>query len=95
MKKLVAFTVIVLITLLYVGYYESIDDAELNTNFFIKRHPTLQMAFVNLFANDADSKPLRMLSIEERHLVMNYCRYRLGIETTLRSQSELDACKKR
>ncbi len=95
MKKLIAFIALALITLFYVGYYKSLDDAELNTNFFIKRHPTLQMEFVNLFANDADSKPLQALSSEERQLVMDYCRYRLGIETTLQNQSELDACKKR
>ncbi len=95
MKKLIAFISLALLALLYVGYYKSIDDAELNTNFFIKQHPTLQMEFVNLFANDADSKPLQALSSEERQLVMDYCRYRLGIETTLQTQSELDACKKR
>lgn len=95
MKKLIILTALGLIAMLYVGYYKSIDDAELNTNLFIKQHPTFQMEFVNLFANDADSKPLQALSSEERQLVMDYCRYRLGIETTLQTQSELDACKER
>ncbi|MCL6688986.1 hypothetical protein M8R19_09695 [Pseudomonas sp. R3.Fl] len=95
MKKLIYPVVLLVVARLFLGYYESIDDAELNTNFFIKRHPTFQMEFVNLFANDADSKPLQELSAEERQLVIDYCRYRLGIETRLQSQTELDACKKR
>lgn len=95
MKKLIALTVLLVISWLFVGYYKSIDDAELNNNFFIKRYPTFQMEFVNLFANDADSKPLQKLSSEQRQLVIDYCRYRLGIDTTLQSQQELDACKKR
>ncbi|MDN6875653.1 hypothetical protein QO209_24695 [Pseudomonas citronellolis] len=95
MKRLIFFTLVLLATVLFVGYYKSVDDAELNTNFFIKRHPTLQVEFVNLFANDADSKPLEELSGKERQLIIDYCRYRLGINTTLQTQAELDTCKER
>lgn len=95
MKKLICTTALLIISWLYVGYYTSIDDAEINTNFFIKRHPTPQIKFINMFANDADNKTLEELSSEELKLVINYCRYRLGVKTTLQTQSELDECKKR
>lgn len=96
MKKIFCLAALLLLFFaLFGGYYKSIDDAELNTNFFIKRYPTLQIRFENLFANDADSKPLEELSGEERQLVIDYCRYRLGIETKLETQGELDACQKR
>ena len=63
--------------------------------FFIKKQPTFQMEFVNLSANDADSKNLDELDDEERQLVIDYCKYRLGIEIELKTQEELDACKAR
>jgi hypothetical protein len=95
MKKLIILTALLLAAVLFVGYYNAIDDAELNTVFFIKKSPTFQVKFENLFANDADNKKLGELNSEERELVVDYCKYRLGIETELRSQEELEVCKER
>ncbi|MBU3055201.1 hypothetical protein [Pseudomonas indica] len=95
MKKLIIPAVLALLAVLFIGYYKAIDDAELNTVFFIKKYPTFQMKFENLFANDADNKKLHELNDEERQLVIDYCKYRLGIETELRTQGELEACKQR
>ncbi|MNZ79955.1 hypothetical protein D3C78_985740 [compost metagenome] len=95
MKYLIIIFLLILSLALLVGYYKAIDDAELNTVLFIKKQPTLQMEFVNLFANDADSKKLHELDDEERQLVIDYCKYRLGIETELKTQEELDACEAR
>ncbi|WP_443190233.1 hypothetical protein [Pseudomonas indica] len=95
MKKLIIPAVLVLLAVLFIGYYKAIDDAELNTVFFIKKYPTFQIKFENLFANDADNKKLHELNDEERQLVIDYCKYRLGIETELRTQGELEACKQR
>ncbi len=53
MKKLITLTALLLATVLFVGYYKAIDDAELNTVFFIKKSPAFQVKFENLFANDA------------------------------------------
>ncbi len=61
--------------------------------FFIKSSPTLQVRFENIFLTDADDKPLERLSDEERGLVIAYCKYRLGIETELDTQDELNVCK--
>lgn len=95
MKWLISLALLLCSTLPFVGYYNSIDDAEINTRYFIKRYPTLQMEFVNLFANDSDHKSVDELSAEERGLIIDYCRYRFGINTRLASQADLEACKQR
>lgn len=63
--------------------------------FSIKKKPTLQLKFFNMFAHDADSKKLHQLTNQERNRVIDYCAYRLGIETALNTQLELEACEKR
>jgi hypothetical protein len=95
MKKLIILITLVFGAVLFIGYYKAIDDAELNTVFFIKKYPTFQVKFENLFANDADNKKLPELDNEERQLVIDYCKYRLGIKTELRAQEELETCKTR
>ena len=95
MKKLIILIALLLTGALFIGYYKAIDDAELNTVCFIKKSPTFQVEFESLFANDADDKELYKLNGEERQLVIDYCRYRLGTKTELKSQDELDACKER
>jgi len=95
MKKIIALAILCLLAVLYVGYYESLDDADVNKLFFIKKSPTLQVKFRHLFANDADDKPLEKLTAEQRKQVIDYCKYRLGIETALSNQEELEACKQR
>ena len=79
----------------WIGFYEALEDAEIVRVYFIKKHPTLQMQFVNIFANDADDKPLDRLNEQQRQYVIDYCRYRLGTNTTLQTQAELDQCKSR
>ena len=95
MKKLIFALLVLVVLILFVGYYRSIDDAEVNTRYFIKKHPTFQLKFKNIFANDADPKPLQKLSAQERQWVIDYCRYRLGIDTQLQTQAELNICKQR
>lgn len=80
---------------LSVGVYETYFAEDNRSVFFIKKHPTFQIRFENIFLTDEDYKPIDRLSDEEREVVINYCKYRLGIETELRTQKELEACKKR
>lgn len=80
---------------LTVGYYRSFEDEETRYTFFIKKVPTFQLRFRNIFANEGDPKPLERLRPDEREKVIEYCRYRLGIDTKLETQAELDACKVR
>jgi hypothetical protein len=79
----------------FVGYYESIEDAEVHSNFFIKRKPSLQLKFFNLYANDGDPRPLSKLTPSQRQKVMDYCQYRLGIATQLETAEDLESCQKR
>ncbi|MGE8501725.1 hypothetical protein VUJ49_09225 [Pseudomonas berkeleyensis] len=95
MKTLAAALALALLAIIFVGYYDALDDADINRVFFIKKAPTWQVEFRNLFANDADDKPLERLTPEERDEVIAYCRYRLGITTELNTQAELERCKPR
>ena len=79
-------------TTLTVGYYPSYFDEETQYNFFIKKAPTFQLEFRHIFANEGDAKPLARLRPDEREAVINYCRYRIGINTKLETQADLDAC---
>ncbi|MPR05397.1 hypothetical protein F0169_26995, partial [Pseudomonas sp. MAFF 212408] len=45
MKKLIALIVLALVAVLYVGYYQALEDADVETILFIKKHPTFQMKF--------------------------------------------------
>lgn len=95
MKKIIAVLAITLFAALFIGYYETRWAEDNKTVFFIKKQPTLQLEFVNIFDSDADDKPLHKLDQEERQLVIDYCKYRLGIVTQLNNQEELEACKGR
>lgn len=63
--------------------------------FFIKRYPSFQIEFENIFAYESDDKALPELSGLEKRKVVAYCKYRLGLATTLTTQDELDKCKAR
>lgn len=76
---------------LNIGYYNSIEDAEIHKHYFIKKHPSIQIKFCNIHANNADPKPLSKLSNDQREKVIAYCKYRLGIHSQLTSEAELDA----
>lgn len=95
MKRLVALLLILCVAHLYVAFYNTRWAEDNKHVFFIKKYPSLQVEFVNLFASDADDKPLDQLSPLERTTVRDYCKYRLGIETELKTQAELDVCKTR
>ncbi|MNP42558.1 hypothetical protein D3C76_1363310 [compost metagenome] len=95
MKKTLGAATLLIVAHLYIGYYTSLDVEEERTTFFIKKHPTLQVKFENLYTKNADGKPLADLNMVEINMIIDYCKYRLGIETWLQSQEELDACKQR
>lgn len=95
MKSYLIILPITIILALYIGYYEKMEDAYPERVFFIKKSPTFQIKFENIFAYESDDKSLSELSETERRLVIQYCKYRLGITTSLKSQKELEECKKR
>ncbi|AXJ07681.1 hypothetical protein CFN16_27160 [Pseudomonas fluorescens] len=95
MKSLLIILSTTIVAILYIGFYERMEDAYPEKVFFIKKSPTFQIEFENIFAYESDDKNLSELSEAERSLVINYCKYRLGVDTTLKSQSELEKCKQR
>ena len=95
MKSLLIILSITIVAILYIGFYERMEDVYPEKVFFIKKSPTFQIEFENIFAYESDDKSLSELSEAERNVVVQYCKYRLGINTTLTSQSELEKCKQR
>lgn len=82
----------VLIAPLFIGYYETMWAEDNKTVWFIKKRPTLQMAFKNIFATDADARQLQRLDSSQREVVAKYCKYHLGFESEIKTQEDLDAC---
>ncbi|GLH17943.1 hypothetical protein BK675_16020 [Pseudomonas fluorescens] len=95
MKKLIALIVLALVTVLYVGYYEALEDGDIETILFIKKHPTFQMKFYNIHANDGEIRQVERLTEQERKWIIDYCRYRLGIDTDLKTQNDVEICRKK
>ncbi|WP_310053268.1 hypothetical protein [Pseudomonas fluorescens] len=95
MKKLIALIILVLVTALYVGYYEALEDGDIETILFFKKHPTFQMKFYNVHANDGEIRQVERLTEQERKWIIDYCRYRLGIDTDLKTQNDVEICRKK
>jgi hypothetical protein len=94
MMKLLILIACMLNIVLWTGYYETrwTEDEDDQIVFFIKKKPSLQFRFVNIFASYEDPKPLERLDEEDVQYANNYCKYTLGIETEIKTQKDLDAC---
>lgn len=73
------------------GFVRTYLDEEVQTTFFIKRHPTLIVEFHDPFANESDDKAVAQLSVSERARFAEYCKYRFGINDV--SIQALEGCK--
>ncbi|MFJ7316468.1 hypothetical protein ACIQVE_27750 [Pseudomonas sp. NPDC098747] len=93
MKKLLIGAAFALGVMLYGGYYLALEDGDIETILFIKKHPTLQMRFYNIHANDGEVRQVERLTDEERKMIIDYCRYRLGLDTVLRTQDDVERCR--
>ncbi|MCP1415888.1 hypothetical protein J3D47_000131 [Pseudomonas laurylsulfativorans] len=94
MKKLLTAAVLVVLAVLYIGYYEALEDGDIETVLFIKKHPTLKIKFYNIHANDGEYRKADKLSNELRQDIIDYCKYRLGIDTEVKTQSDVETCAK-
>jgi hypothetical protein len=95
MKKLLIAAILFVVAMLYVGYYNAVEDGDIETIVFIKKHPTFQMKFYKIHANDGEIRKVERLTAEERGWIIDYCRYRLGIDTDLSTQGDVDMCWKK
>ena len=80
---------------LNIGYYEAVEEADLEIIPFLKKHPTFQIKFYNIHANNGDIRKLERLTDQQRKWLIDYCRYRLGIDTDLTTQADVEACSKK
>lgn len=95
MKKLWVALVLAVLAVIYTGYYQALEDGDIETIFFIKRYPTIQMKFFNIHANDGEIRQVERLTDEERKWIIDYCRYRLGINTELKTQNDIEWCRQK
>jgi hypothetical protein len=93
MKKAITLLIASLAALFFLGYYKETGEFKDYLHVFIKKTPTPQVKFENIFANLRDHRQLHELTPRERQRVIDYCKYRLGVETQLESQNELERCK--
>lgn len=81
--------------ILFIGYYETRfwEDDEKSFVFFVKKKPTLQIRFVNIFATESeDQDKIYKVGDEDRKYAIDYCKYHLGIEIEMKTQEEMDTC---
>jgi hypothetical protein len=93
MQKLLIFLALLIGVHLSVGYYTTLDIEDPLTFLFVKKYPTFQLRFENIYSDDAERKSLIELSEVDVRLIRDYCKYRLGVDTSLDTQQELDGCK--
>lgn len=94
MKYLLLISLLIFLVVVNVGYYNEVSEGEVNAIFFIKKTPTLRMKFYNIHANDGDYRKIDKLSNELRQDIIDYCKYRLGIETEVKTQADIEMCAK-
>lgn len=94
MKKMLFLLSLVLLLMLNFGYYTELEEAETHTRWFLKRAPTLRLEFFNIHANDGDDRRVETLSNEQRQMIIDYCKYRLGIDTQVTTQADVARCAK-
>jgi len=82
------------VAILNIGYYDTHWAEDNIAVFFIKKEPTLQMKFENMFATDSDFDPVHELSDNDRQDLIDYCRYHLGYITRIENEADRDGCLK-
>ncbi|GFM83840.1 hypothetical protein PSCICN_45320 [Pseudomonas cichorii] len=91
MKKILTLALAALIIMPFVGYYEHQGEIGSTPVFFIKKKPTLKMKFHRIFHPNFE-KSLHEITALQRQQVIDYCKYRLGIETRLETEEEFNSC---
>jgi len=78
--------------ILFIGYFpipSNYDDAEISPDFFIKKKPTLQIKFDDIF-NGWNGTTFNKLSLSEKRKLQLYCEYRYSVNAE--SKIELSNC---
>ena len=72
---------------LYTGYVKSFLDDETQTTFFIKKHPSLQLRFIDIYANEKDMPSLDKIDADDKKWFADYCYYRFDL-------TDLEECQR-
>jgi hypothetical protein len=51
--------------------------------------------FFNIHANDGNHRRIEKLTSEQRQDIIDYCKYRLGIDSEVTTQADIEMCAKR
>ncbi|MFJ2682197.1 hypothetical protein ACIOYV_00485 [Pseudomonas sp. NPDC087342] len=95
MKILSFVFLLALLLILNIGYYNALEDGDVESTWFFKKTPTFQIKFYNIHANDGEIRKIESLTEEQREKIVDYCKYRLGIKTNLTTQDDVEACRKK
>jgi hypothetical protein len=95
MRYLIFASLISLLLILNTGFYNEVSDSEITRIYFIKKHPTFRMQFFNIHANDGNYRRIEKLTNEQRQDIIDYCKYRLGIDSEITTQADIETCAKR
>ena len=91
MIKLIIVVVLLLAIILNVGYYKVSHENSPDTRiFFIKKFLTLRVEFINLATVSWGGDP--PFTDDDLQAAIDYCKYRLGIETKLSHPDDLRRC---
>lgn len=83
--------VVVMLLVLNVGYYNVSHESEPDFSvFFWKTSPSFQVRFVHIATEHWGEDP--QITDERRQFVIDYCKYRLGIETQLDHPDDIKRC---
>ncbi|KQQ49975.1 hypothetical protein ASF84_22530 [Pseudomonas sp. Leaf127] len=91
-KKIITLMAAIFIIISFVGYYEHFGENSVHPVIFIKKKPTLQIIFHRVFHPNFETG-LHELTDTQRQQMIDYCIYRLGLETQLKTEKEFRACK--
>ncbi|MBX8574749.1 hypothetical protein [Pseudomonas cichorii] len=91
MKRTLILPLAALMLTPFVGYYEHHGETDSTPVFFIKKKPTLKIKFHRIFHPNFEKK-LHEINVLQRQQVIDYCKYRLGIETRLETEEEFNSC---
>jgi hypothetical protein len=93
MKKIYIIAAPLLLSSLFIGYYETCWIEDNQIRFFIKKSPTLQISFVNVFASDHEDNWHGQLEKKERQYAIDFCKYYLGVETEMKTMKDFEDCR--
>lgn len=94
MKRLTILLVLLSVLVLNFGYYKVAQENESDKIvFFLKKHLTLKVRFVNIYTVSwgEDAR----FTEDDQQAVIDYCKYRLGIETKLDHPDDVKRCSAR